>query len=156
MASRILVIIFASTLIFICFGVIVKLNIYAQSSYTLDISSNDLNKAGYIEVTQQPPEGLMYQPATYFWVNGTLDKTNVANLLMISQYHQDTPYTNTLFNYGISRQQFTIPGGVGQENVLANDSRVALNFAKGNYYIVIIGPDLKKIEALALIIAAKI
>ena len=136
----------------------VNSKVSAQSSAdspTLKISTSDLIKAGYANVTYQPPQEDMYQPATYFWVDGAPDKTNLTNLLMVSQWTDGTPYTQELFNYGGS-QSVTIQGGRGQEGQLNGDNRIALNFAKGNYYIVIIGPTAQKVEALANIIADKI
>jgi hypothetical protein len=120
------------------------------------ITGSDLLAAGYTDVSAQPPKGVDYQPASYFWVDGAPDTANLTNLLMVSEYQSDSTYTDPLFNYGISRQPFTIPGGTGEEAVLSGDPRTALNFSKGDFYFVIIGPDSKKVEALALIIAGKI
>ena len=64
--------------------------------------------------------------------------------------------TDALFSYGTDTRAFAISGGVGQEADFADGERVALNFSKGIYYVVIIGPNSQKIEALARIVAAKI
>ena len=74
---------------------------------------------------------------------------------MVSQYTNGSPYMYALFNYGSSTQAVTVNGISGQEAQLDN-GRVALNFAKGNYYIVVIGPDNQKVEKLAGIVAGKI
>jgi len=60
-----------------------------------------------------------------------------------------------LFGYGSSSVSVNVSGAKAQAAELDN-GRVALNFAKGNYYIVIIGPDAQKVENLANEIAGKI
>lgn len=142
----------------------------AQNSYAtanssvpqhyLSVTSNDVANAGYTGVSQQQPDGTNYQsPNLYFWVNGA-SRTNTMpdgnfDLLMVSQYTDGTPYTADLFSYGTSTQSVGVNGARAQEAKLS-DGRVALNFAKGNYYIVIIGPDAQNVESLANIVAKKI
>ncbi|MBU6415383.1 hypothetical protein KGQ34_04065 [Patescibacteria group bacterium] len=126
----------------------------------LSITANDLASAGYARGTQQRPQTAMYLPPNvYFWVHED-PNDNSNNLLMVSQYHQDAPFDSPLFDYGahgnVTSHSVDIPGGRGQEAPLLNDGRIALNFAKGNYYIVIIGPNSQKVERLAVLIAEKI
>lgn len=131
----------------------------SQKTY-LSVVSGDILNAGYTGVTEQQSDGTNYQsPNLYFWVNGA-SRTNTMpdgnfDLLMVSQYTDGTPYTADLFSYGTSTRSVGVSGARAQEAKLA-DGRVALNFAKGNYYIVIIGPDSQKVESLANIVAKKI
>jgi hypothetical protein len=127
---------------------------------TITITSGDLAGAGYTKVTEQQPEETEYQaPNTYFWVDGASANNTMINntfgLVAISQYTNGSTYTDDLFNYGTTSSPVTINDARAQETKL-NDGRVALNFAKGNYYIVIIGPDSSKVENLAQEIAGKI
>jgi hypothetical protein len=131
---------------------------HAYSTTDIVLSSSDISNAGYTDVTEQQPQDEDYQPpAQYFWVDSDSgDTTNVANLLMVSIYHQNSAYTDPLFSYGSSRQPFAIQGGTGEEAVLNSDTRTAINFSKGDYYVVIIGPTAANVEALAAIVAGKI
>jgi hypothetical protein len=131
----------------------------------VSLATTDIYAAGYAQVSTQDPV-LVGQTATssytryalpnrYFWVNGAPERSTLANLLMVAQYHVSPTDTVTLFNYGTARHPFSISGGTAQEGKLA-DGRIALNFLKGQYYVVIIGPIQQNIETLARIIAKKI
>lgn len=52
-------------------------------------------------------------------------------------------------------QPFTIQGGLGMENTLA-DGRFAIDFVKDTMYGVIIAPVQQKAEALATSVASKL
>ncbi len=132
---------------------------YSDPNQPLTVTSDDLARAGYTGISQQQPQDGNYQlPNLYFWVQEGSQgsaKQFTANLLMVSQYTDGSTYNDPLFIYGTTTP-VVINGGRGQEAQLRNDTRVALNFAKGAYYIVIIGPDAQKVEALAALVAAKI
>lgn len=133
-------------------------NIEASSSNKVpSVTMDDLRQAGYgnISVQEAQQDGKYRLPNLYFWVNGQ-STTDLHNLFAISIYDNGSPYTSKLFDYGINIHPISIRGGQGQEGQLINDTRVALNFAKGNFYIVLIGPDSQKVESLANIIAGKI
>ena len=74
---------------------------------------------------------------------------------MVSQYTNGLAYENDLFSYGTSTHSVDISGAKAQEDQL-DYGRVALNFSKGNYYFVIIGPNAQNVEVLAKNIAGKI
>jgi len=130
---------------------------HADPAGAISITTDDLAQAGYSGATEQPPQDNLYQlPNLYFWVHEDLkSKDNTSNLLMVSQYTSGSNYTDTLFSYGTSTHSVFINGTSAQEGKLA-DGRTALNFSKGTYYLVIIGPNAKKVEALAVLLAAKI
>jgi hypothetical protein len=127
----------------------------------IPITINDLSSVGYTGITQQQPESDKYQSSSglYFWVNGASEYNtmtgNTFDLLMVAQYTNDTLYNYDLFNYGTSTHSVNINGARAQEAQL-DYNRVALDFAKGNYYVTIIGTDFQKVEALADLIAKKI
>jgi hypothetical protein len=118
----------------------------------LDVTPTDLAQAGYTGNVEQVFREVKY-PAVYFKTN-EYQVDDVNNVLMVSQYYSESMYTDALFNYGTNRHSVVISGGQGQEGEIGR--RVALNFSKGHYYIVIIGPNSKKVEALASLIASKI
>ncbi len=126
----------------------------------INITSSDISQAGYSGVSQQSPENNMYQsPNLYFWVNNSSESNPMSgktfDLLMVSQYTNGLAYNNDLFSYGTSTHSVDISGAKAQEDQL-DYGRVALNFSKGNYYFVIIGPNAQNVEALAKNIAGKI
>jgi len=65
------------------------------------------------------------------------------------------PSDSALFNYGSDNHIFPISGGAGREATIT-DGRTAINFIKGYNYIVVIGPETPKVEALATALASKI
>jgi hypothetical protein len=120
------------------------------------VNITDVINSGYSKAILKQPTDTMYKVPNLYFSVGENGKDSISNLLMIDIYYQDSPYSSALFNYGKNGHPVSIQGAIAQEALLANDERVALNFSKGNYYIVIIGPNKQKVESLAKIIANKI
>ncbi len=138
----------------------VTANVPSREHY-LTVTMDDIKNAGYMGITEQQPEGTDYQfPNSYFWVNNASESNKMSgdtlNLLMIAQYTDGTPYTADLFSYGTSTHLVNVTGAQAAQEAQLDNNRVALNFAKGDYYIVIIGPDAQDVESLANIVANKI
>lgn len=136
----------------------VKTNVRASSlpNEALSITKDDLSRAGYAGVVKQEPrDGNYPAPNAYFSVTeDTQDNGHSNNLVMVSLYRSDSAYTEALFRYGDAVHPVVVAGARAQEGQFYG--RTALNFAKGNYYAVIIGPNTQKVEKLAEIVADKI
>jgi len=136
-----------------------------QPTVPVSITAEDVASAGFVSPQVQPPtvDG-NYQPASYFWVNGqnavtALGGSSVQNLVMVSVVPTSPGY-KTLFDYSASYTSsstpFAIDGGIGQEFAGLSQGRTVINFIKNDDYVVIIGHDTSKVEALASIVASKI
>ena len=147
-----------------CSTIFLTVALYSNTIYTKAFTStknptitiDDLTQAGYSGITQQEFQGTKYRPPNlYFWVNNG-NENDLGNLVMVFVYDNGFHYTDGLFNYGTAIHQISIIGSRAQEGKLAGDTRTAVNFAKGNFYVVVFGPDSQKVETLAAIIANKI
>lgn len=102
----------------------------------------DLTRAGFVNVKSVAEKSGQYlAPAQYFGVNNN-QVLLVFNLPTAPQ---------TLFNYGTGVNY----GALGKIATIA-DGRTAINFVAGGHYVVIIGPDVKKVTALADILVEKL
>lgn len=126
-------------------------------------TEGDLAALGFVSPRlQSPTQDGGYSIATYFWLNGERpvsppaggSKRGAKNLLMVSIVAAaDRPAT--LWSYGASTTPLTISGGSGGKAELS-DGRAVVNFLKNGFYAVVIGPDEKKIETLARVLADKL
>jgi len=132
---------------------------YAAGSSS-GVTISDLTQAGFTQIKQISPNaaGKFNGPNLYFGVSDkvTSPTSEAPSLVMVDNLSLPyKPSTGALFNYGADSHPFSISGGTGQEATMA-DGRVAINFVKNNNYVVVIGPNQQKIEALAQIMAGKI
>jgi hypothetical protein len=130
------------------------------ASNSMSVTTADLSRAGFTQVKAAVPTatGHFQGPNLYFTVSDKVAATSseAPNLVMVSNLALPyAPASTALFKYGQDSHDFSISGGLGQEATLA-DGRVAINFIKGSNYVVIIGPNQAKIEALTTIVAGKI
>jgi hypothetical protein len=119
---------------------------------------SDLAKAGFTGVKQEVPlaGGRFSGPALYFAVSDKVmtDSTSEApNIVMVSDLQADAGAL--AYTYGSNSHAFDIAGGQGKEGIMF-DARITINFVKNGHYVVIIGPNKQKIEALASLASQKI
>ncbi len=121
------------------------------------ITAADLTSAGFTNAqVADPANNRFITPPYYFTVAEKADLTSEApNIVMVSILSTVSSPSQLPYTYGTNNSDFTINGGIGKEGTMSDD-RVAINFFKGNNYVVIIGPDKQKIEQLATIVANKI
>ncbi len=124
------------------------------------VTADDLVKVGFTNVRQETPTagGRFVGPNEYFEVSDKVASpdSEAPNIVMVSDFSSSQNLAgSTLFTYGSDSHDFAIPGGRGKEGAMF-DGRTAINFVKNNHYIVIVGPNREKIEALALAVANKI
>ncbi|MBU6370980.1 MAG: hypothetical protein KGH93_02060 [Patescibacteria group bacterium] len=163
--AMVLVIIIATALLLIRGNALSSSSLSAAKPVKRDpfilITANDLTNAGFSGVSAQAADGKNYQlPVQYFWVSGASEKRTMPDgnfdLVAVSQYTDNAPYTDTLFPYGTSTRLVGVSGARAAQESAVSAGRIALDFSKGDYYFVVIGPNAADVLSLANIIAAKI
>lgn len=124
------------------------------------VMAADLQKAGYTQVKPLAPTaaGRFKGPNLYFEVSDKVSAptSEAPNVVMTEDFILPyQPTESALFNYGADSQAFSVFGGSGKEATMP-DGRVAINLIKGYHYVVVIGPNKVKVEALATSMAGKL
>ena len=132
---------------------------WASVNSSFSLTAADAIQAGYAGTKLITVTAIGRFPAPSFYFN-TKDKvtsplSETPNVVMVSVLPLSDAATKTLFNYGVDSHYFALAGISAQEATML-DGKVAINFIKGNNYVIVMGPDKKKIETFALAIAAKI
>ena len=127
---------------------------------SVPVTVSDLTQAGYASVTPIAPaaNGRFAGPTLYFSVSDKVSSpsSEAPNVVMVSDLPLPyLPSTGALFKYSADSHDFSVSGAPGKEATLA-DGRIAVNFLKSYNYVVVIGPNQQKVEALAIEIAGKI
>ncbi len=143
------------------FGILIFKSASTQAANRiLTVSVQDLSQAGFSNVQKILPEtsGRYDGPNLYFSVSdlGQVVKSSTAHIVMIDNLLLPyQPAAGALFKYGANSRAFQISSGAGKIATIT-DGRTAINFIKGDHYVVVIGPDQARVEALATALANKI
>lgn len=119
------------------------------------VTASDLTKAGYTVIRQEKPaNGQFDPPNVYFRVKESTDGNPQGDLVMIFAASVIAG-SNDLPVYGSHAATISIPGAISAREGAIEDGRTAFNMNTARNYIVIIGPDAQKVEALAAILARR-